>query len=141
MSPVIKQSTIGLKTTQRFGNLRVATSRVTIFNVSPAKLSSLLVHSQKTSRENLPRIASARIVPEQHRIQDTISCKRQQNYDGSEFCVTLVHIWVGLEALFWANNAMVWKSRTMTLVLVLTSRLLVSNGACKRAVENENSYG
>jgi hypothetical protein len=50
-------------------------------------------------------------------------------------------IWMGSEALFRANNAMVWKSMTMKLVAVLTSRLLVLNGACKQAVKNENSFG
>jgi hypothetical protein len=60
-------------------------------------------------------------------VSDTTIWQRQQNYDGSAFCVTLVPIWVSSEAIFWANNAMVWKATTMMLVLVLTSRLLVSN--------------
>jgi hypothetical protein len=33
-------------------------------------------------------------------VSDTIAWQRQQNYDGSAFCVTLVPIWVGSEALF-----------------------------------------
>jgi hypothetical protein len=34
-------------------------------------------------------------------VSDTIPWQRQQNYDGSKFCVTLGPIWVGSEALFW----------------------------------------
>ena len=49
-------------------------------------------------------------------VSDTIAWQRQQNYDGSAFCVTLVPFWAGSEALF-------------------------LNGACEQAVENENSFG
>ncbi len=70
-------------------------------------------------------------------VSNAIARQPQQNYDGSAFCVN----WVGSEALFRANNATVWKSTTMTLGVVLTSRLLFSNGACEQAVKNENSFG
>ncbi len=53
-------------------------------------------------------------------VSDAIAWQWQQNYDGSAFCVNLVPIWVGWEALFLANNAMVWKSTAMTPVLEFT---------------------
>jgi hypothetical protein len=49
-------------------------------------------------------------------VSDIIAWQRQQNYDGSAFCVTLVPFGAGSEALF-------------------------LNGACEQAVENENSFG
>ncbi len=49
-------------------------------------------------------------------VSDTIAWQRQQNYDGSAFCVTLVPFGAGSEALF-------------------------LNGACEKAVENEIVLG
>jgi hypothetical protein len=74
-------------------------------------------------------------------VSDAIGRQQQQNDDVSAFCVNLVPNLDGLGCtLFWANNAIVWKSMTMTLIVV-RSELLVLNGACERAVENENSFG